>query len=381
MTPKIRLTEPNNTPNRDRLHQAVAERTAANDIEAAWRSIFAMKNTAADERRLREVFAAMQAGEIERDPADAVNKRGQAKKFSKAEALRLWSALQERKKDAKLRALVESTPDNYRLITDKDTLDEVIADIVANEPIIAVDTETTGLDVYTDHIVGISLTLPRHDYHVYIPVAHDEGNQLDREHVLTALHPVMGDANIGKVLHNAKYDMHMLMRYGIRLRGLVHDTQVAMHILNENEPSKRLKDLATKYLDEPSDTYDDLFGKAPFNTVPLDAALVYAAKDTDLTWRLYEFQLKHFERLPKLKRLYYEIENPIIDVSFEMERAGFVLDLDYVAELRQELTAELTDIEAGLRNHFGDINFNSPKQLSEKLFDELRLVRQLKTIY
>lgn len=375
MTPKLRLVD--DAEKRNKLRKAAESRAEASDMGAAWRSIFSMKNTALDERRLREVYTSMQAGEIERDPADAYNKRGQLKKFSKAEALRLWAKLQERKKKAKLRELVESTPDNYRLITTREALQEVVNDITADESAIAVDTETTGLDVYSDHIVGISLTLPRNNYHVYIPVAHDEGEQLDRDYVLSELKPVFEENSIGKVLHNAKYDMHMLMRYNIRLRGLKHDTQVAMHILNENEPSKRLKDLATKYLDEPSDTYDDLFGKAPFNTVPLDVALVYAAKDTDLTWRLYEFQLKHFERLPKLKRLYYEIEHPVIDVSFEMERAGFVLDLDYAAKLKKELTEELAEIEKGLRNAFGDINFNSPKQLSEKLFGDLRLDRYL----
>src|SRR5690606_21975903 len=156
----------------------------------------------------------------------------------------------ERKKKAKLRELVESTPDNYRLITTREALQEVVNDITADESAIAVDTETTGLDVYSDHIVGISLTLPRNNYHVYIPVAHDEGEQLDRDYVLAELKPIIERIDIGKVLHNAKYDMHMLMRYGIRLHGLVHDTQVAMHILNENEPLKWLKDLATKYLDE-----------------------------------------------------------------------------------------------------------------------------------
>jgi len=329
-----------------------------------------VENSDADRQRLLEVKRAMEAGKIGRSPADA------GKRFSKAEALRLWRQLAKTERERKIAELVAKTPENYRLITNEAQFFSLL-EALENETMIALDTETTGVDVYSDQIVGISLTLPNADLHVYIPIRHDHGEQLAPEYVLDGLKPMLEDEAIGKVLHNAKFDLHMFLSAGIKVRGLKADTMVIMHVLNENEESFALKNLATKYLGEPSDTYEQLFGKAPFNTIPLEVALVYAAKDTDITWRLYQFQLKHLGRLPKLKRLYEEVEHPIIDVSIEMERAGFVLDVDYAKKLSAELHAELKEIEKGLREHFGDINFNSPVQLSAKFFDELKLDRKL----
>src|SRR5690606_1228544 len=125
-----------------------------------------------------------------------------------------------------------------------------------NETEVAVDTETTGVDVYTDVIVGISLTLPSvsipplrdKGMHVYIPVDHKEGEQLSRDYVLSELRWFLYDERIGKVLHNAIFDIAMFRRHGYDLRGVMWDTMTAMHMLNENEPSFRLKDLAPKYL-------------------------------------------------------------------------------------------------------------------------------------
>jgi DNA polymerase I len=340
-----------------RAVEAQRKKGATETIEQAWERILSMKNSPTDQERLLAVKRAMESGIIGGYPTVA------GKRFSKAEALRLWAELNARQREEKLAEMVRNTPSNYRLIQTVAQMDALMADL-ANEPIIAVDTETTGLDYYDeDVIVGISLTLPNANYHVYIPVGHDEGEQLSREYVLARLKPVLEDESVGKVLHNYKFDAHMFIKHGIRMRGLRWDTQIAMHILNENEPSYALKNLATRYLNEPSDTFETLFGKAKFNTIPLDIALVYAAKDTDLTWRLYRFQRAHFERLPKLLDVYERIENPLIDVVLDMERAGFVLDMEYASRLAEELRTELAEIERQLTVHFGDINFNSPVQL------------------
>lgn len=352
---------------KEAVKKAVAKRQqAVETIEEAWERILAMKNSETDGNRLREVREAMAMGVIGRHPSDA------SKRFSKAEALRLWAELNERKKAEKLAEMVRNTPPTYRLITTEQQLRNLVA-VLRREPIIAVDTETTGVDVYADEIVGISLTLPTVDRHVYIPVAHDEGEQIPRDTVLNALRPILEDESIGKVLHNAKFDIHMFIRHGIRMRGLVWDTMVAMHLLNENEESFALKNLATKYLREPSDTFGELFGKAQFNTIPLDIALVYAAKDTDLTWRMYQFQRKHFDKLPQLLKIYEKIENPLIDICVDMEQTGFVLDLEHAKKLATELRTQIAEIEAELKTHFGDINFNSPVQLKPAI---QRLVRQ-----
>ena len=361
--------------------QAAQERSKQmhDGIMDAWRKIAKMKNSESDTKKLKRVYEAMMAGEISRDPSDAIDKRGKVKAFSKAEALRLYAKLEQRDRDKKIAELLEKLPQNYELIQTWAHLDDFIA-AMSKESIIALDTETTGLDVFEDEIVGISITLPSADRHCYIPVAHDTDEpQLNREIVMERLRPYLQDNNLRKVLHNAKFDIHMFIRHGVRVQGVHFDTQVAMQILNENEPSKRLKDLATVYLGEPSDTYDALFGKTPFHKITnLRVALAYAAKDTHLTWRLYRFMQHHLDRLPKLRTVYYEIENPLIDVVVEMEQEGFILDIDRAKALGKQMRKEIEELEAQLEEHFGiDVNFNSPAQLSRIFYEELKLGKYL----
>ncbi|WP_243237446.1 DNA polymerase [Heliobacterium chlorum] len=334
------------------------------------KAIFQTNLSNLDKERLKSVKSAIDAGEI------GVGVES-LKKFTKAHAMRLWRDLQDQRKESVLKDMVAQTPENYRLVQTESQLEQLIIDL-KEEPIIAFDTETTGLDVYNDTIVGMSLTLPRADYHVYIPVAHKAGKQLKRSVVMDALMPMLTNPKVGKVLHNAKYDMHMLIRHGVRMRGLAHDTRVAMALLNENEPSYALKSLATKYgrhfgFEDTSHTFEDLFGKTCFDEVPLDVALVYAAKDTHLTWKLYEWQRQHLQRLGKLDQLYRELENPLIEVCVDMEQCGFLIDRNYAQKYGEELRGEICQLELSLTDHFGDINFNSPIQLSRKLYDELKL--------
>jgi DNA polymerase I len=360
MTPKLTLNIKTDSGTTERLTDAIKKKKAATEtIDEAWLRILAMSNSEADQAKLLEVKAAMAEGSIGRNPSDAV------KRFSKAEALRLYKALAESQREQKLKDLVAKTPANYELITTERQFERLLTDL-AGEPIIAVDTETTGLDIYVDVIVGISLTLPINDYHVYIPVGFD--GQLSRDYVLDRLSPALEDSGKQKVLHNANYDIHMFLRHGIRMQGLAWDTQTAMALLNENEMSFALKNLATKYLGEPSDTFAELFGKdAKFAEVPLDIALVYAAKDTDLTWRLYEFQRKHMEKMPNVLRYYETIEVPLLDAIVDMERTGFVIDTDFAKTYGEEMKRDIDAKEKSLLKAFGDININSPAQLKPAL--------------
>lgn len=334
--------------------------------DEVWQLIFAKKNSDADKRKLEEVCEAWKFGEFTK----VETKTG---KFTKADALRLYAVIHERNRQGKIDQMVANTPDNYKLIQTKDTFNEMLA-LLNREEIIGLDTETTGVDVYRDELVGVSLTLPKAGLHYYIPVMHDEGEQLDRDYVLDNLRGYLTNKHLKKVLHNAKFDLHIFIRYGIRVRGVAHDTMVGMWVLNENEMTYRLKDLATKYLNEPSDTFEELFGKdCKFNTVPLDTALVYAAKDTDLTYRLYLFQLAHLQRTGLIK-LYQEIENPLIDVCVDMEQTGFTVDFNYAKPYAAQLKLQIEELETGLKRQFGDdVNFNSPAQLQVIFYDVLGL--------
>ena len=377
--PKLRLNIRQPTSDDGKAKEAIKaaskRKAAANEsMEDAWLRIFESKLTDADKRKLVEVKAAMDAGTIGRSPADRVSKTGKPKAFSKAEALRLYKELLEMQREDTLRKMVEDTPANYFLITKESQLAEVVDELM-NEEAVAVDTETTGVDVYTDVIVGMSITLPKADKHIYIPMAHEEGEQLEREYVLEGLRDFLYNESIGKVLHNAIFDIAMFRRHGYDLKGVIWDTMTAMHMLNENEPSYKLKDLAPKYLGVESDTFDELFGKAArFDKIPLDIALVYAGKDTHLTWKLYVFQRKHVEKMPTILRYYETVEVPLLYVIVDLEANGYTLDLKFAKEygerlqkradeLRTELIRELTP------HHEGEdtINLNSTQQMRPAL--------------
>lgn len=364
---------------KERVKAATEKKAKATEtIEDAWIRILSMKNSDTDQAKLIEVRDAMVVGTAGRLPTDS------GKRFSKAEALRIYKVLAESQREEKLRKLVEETPANYRLITDAATLDSVVEDL-RNEPIIAVDTETTGLDVYVDVIVGVSVTLPTQDYHVYIPVKPTKDDRaMDVDYVLSVLKPILQDESIGKVFHNAVYDIAMFRRHGISLNGLAWDTQTAMHLLNENEAEKvpgkpqgnyKLKYLAPKYLGVEADNFDQLFGKdAKFAEIPLDVALVYAAKDTDLTYRLFRFQEKHLRKMPEMYTYYTTVEVPLLTVIADLEANGYVLDLKFAKEYGESLRNQAEELHAYLigelsKYHEGDepLNVNSPHQLRPAL--------------
>ena len=357
--------------------QAAAERKtkATETLEDAWIRILAMKNSDPDNAKLHAVKHAMDRGKLGRDPASA------SKRFSKAEALRLYAILHEQLREQKLTQMVEEMPSNYRLITDKTTF-EAFLQTLELETEIVFDVETTGTNWHKDYIVGHVISAIDADIHAYIPTKHDtEMEQLDHVYVTDKLRRFYEDASIGKLAHNAKFDIHMLANDGITLRGLTFDTQVACHVLNENEPSKRLKDLATKYLRMPSDTYESLFGQVGFQTVSdLNVAVAYAAKDGDLTKRLRDFQRYYLENT-ELLEYYNTVELPLIPIVVKMERAGFILDDERAKELADEQATILADLDARLRESFGvdaEFNFNSPKQLTELLYGKLKLDRHFK---
>lgn len=367
----ITLKSEDSSETKARIKSAEKRKKAANEtLEEAWSRIFAMKNSDTDLQRLKAVKKAMDNGEIGREPVPEGKRQG---KFSKAEALRLYKVLVERKREETLRDMVENKPDNYELITTESKLDELVTQLMSEE-MVAVDTETTGVDVYTDTIVGMSFTLPEVDRHVYIPTGHKEGDQLSLDYVLEKIKPFLYSEKIGKVLHNAIFDIAMFRRHKYDLKGVVWDTMTAMHVLNENEPSFKLKDLAPKYLKVESDTFSELFGDTPFAEVPLDVALVYAAKDTDLTWRLYEFQRKHLERLPTILKYYREVEVPLLYVIVDLEANGYVLDLDFAKEYgeklhrrAEELRKELVETLTPFHDGEDEINLNSNPQLKPAL--------------
>lgn len=346
-----------------RVKQAVERKKAVTEtMDEAWQRIFAMKNSETDRQRLTEVKAAMASGVIGRHPADV------GRRFSKAEALRLWRELQDKQREETLRRMVEETPPNYWLITDVQRFDEFLR-ILDDESEIVFDVETTGTDVWKDHIVGHVLTAVKADIHAYIPTRHKTDHpQLPNDYVVQRLKPYYENESLGKLAHNAKFDIHMLAREGVDLRGLTWDTQEAMKILNENEPSFALKRLVTKYLGVPSYTYGDLFGKTSFGEVSdLRLALAYAAKDGDVTRKLRDFQRNHLRRFPEMLAYYESVEVPLIKTIVHMESTGYDIDAEYAARYGNRLKVEIDQLHKQLTDVLGDINIDSPLQLKPAL--------------
>lgn len=339
------------------------KKSAEETLEEAWARILTMKNSDPDQKRLLAVKQAMEEGRIGREPVATGKKQG---RFSKAEALRLAKVLADKQREELLREMVENTPDNYSLVTDADHLAEVIEEL-SREELVVFDVETTGTDVYSDIIVGHVLSATSADKHYYIPTDHEDDSipQLDRDHVAERLRVVYEDESIGFIAHNSKFDLQMLRNnFGIRVANLVWDTMEAMILLNENEPSKALKPLATKYLGVKSYTYGELFGDKGFHEVPLDQALAYAAKDGDITFKLYEFQRKHLSQHGNILEYFETVEMPLLSIVSDMELRGYDIDTEYAKEIAEDLRKQADKAHKRVVAEFGeDVNLNSPVQL------------------
>src|SRR5690625_968447 len=350
-----------------KVKDAEKRKKSANEtIDEAWVRILAMKNSDTEQRRLLAVKQAMEKGEIGREPVPEGKRQG---KFSKAEALRLFKVLEQRQIQARLSEMVENTPDNYVLITKERELEYAINELSREETVVF-DVETTGVDVYSDIIVGHVLSATKANIHYYIPTDHDDPSpQLDRNYVADRLRPLYENPNTGFIAHNSKFDMEILQNnLGIKVANLVWDTQEAMILLNENEPSYALKPLATKYLRDESYTYGQLFGDKGFNEIDLETALAYAAKDGDLTYRLYEFQRKHMAEHGNILRYFETVEMPLLSIVSDMELRGYDIDEKYARKYAEELRNKAEEAHARVRNEFGeDVNLNSPAQLKKAI--------------
>ena len=330
------------------------------------------KNSDADKEKIKAVYDALKNSVLGLDGIST-------KDISKTTVINvLYPRLVAIKKEEMIRHLVENAPTNYHNVT---TIADLLnmAGVIAGEKAIAVDTETTGV-THDDVIVGYSVTCPIADMHFYVPFRHQTGEQMiDEYDAMTAIKPFLEDSRILKVLHNVKFDHEKFLfdKYSINMVNYV-DTMILMYVLNENEESYALKKLATKYgkhfgFPDPSDTYEELFGKGGFENTPLNVAYIYACKDTHLTWSLYQWQLENLKKQPKLWHVAFDIEMPLIPVLLKMHYRGFNLDMEYAEKYLLELQEQISKMEEELAEYFPDINLNSNQQLAEYLYGTLKL--------
>ncbi len=256
---------------------------------------------------------------------------------------------------------------------------------IADAALVAFDTETTSLDVFAARIVGISLATAPGEA-AYIPLAHrgpGAPEQLDRERVLQALKPWFESPQPQKIGQNVKYDQHVLANHGVALAGVVHDTMLESYVL-ESDRKHDLEQLATRHLGLATLSYTDLCGKGAkqigFDEVDVERASAYGAEDSDVTLRVHEVLHRALADEPGLTRVYGEIEMPVREILFRMERAGVLVDRALLAQQSHEIGTRLLALEQETYKLAGQpFNLNSPKQLAEILFGRLGLPVRKKT--
>jgi DNA polymerase-1 len=243
----------------------------------------------------------------------------------------------------------------------------------------AVDTETTDLDPMQARLVGISFAIVAGEA-AYLPLAHRYAgapDQLPFAETLARLKPWLESARHRKVGQHLKYDRHIFANHGIALAGIVDDTLLESYVLESDKPHD-LGNLASRHLGLASISYDDVTGKGAkrisFAEVPVEKAADYAAEDADLTLRVHEALAPRLLAEPRLERLYRDIELPVADVLFRMERNGILVDVFALAQQSEELGRKMLTLEGEAHQLAGQpFNLSSPKQLGEILFGQLGL--------
>jgi DNA polymerase-1 len=273
---------------------------------------------------------------------------------------------------------VELDRSTYETILDDATLQRWLALLMA-APLVSLDTETTALDPLQARLVGMSFAL--RDGAVvraaYLPLAHHYAgvpDQLAFEPTLAILRPWLESAQHAKLGQHLKYDRHVFANHGIALAGIAADTLLESYVLESDKPHD-LGALAMRHCGLSTLSYDEMTGKGvnriSFSQVDIPRAAEYAAEDSDCTLRVHEALTAQLVAEPRLQALYQELELPLTEVLFRMERHGVLVDARALEQQSTELGRTLLLLETEAHQLAGQpFNLNSPKQLAEILFTQ-----------
>ncbi|MFA8300959.1 MAG: DNA polymerase I [Hyphomicrobiales bacterium] len=264
----------------------------------------------------------------------------------------------------------------YELVDSKEKVLDLIQELNKQESF-CFDTETTSLDPLEARLVGISFSYKEHEAY-YLPAPKEEKDIKD---FLLLFKDLFLSKNIEKIAHNLKYDLSILLKYGIEIEGPVFDTMLA-HYLLQPDMRHNMDTLAEFYLEYKTISYEDIVGKGrkqiSIEMVDMDKLKDYAAEDADITFQLkkiFDEKLKENE----LKEIFDKVEMPLIPVLASMENTGVRIDIGALKEISKDLDGQIQLIEDKIYEH-ADQKFNiaSPKQLGEILFDKMKITEKAK---
>ncbi len=301
-----------------------------------------------------------------------------------------WGRLIEHFREFEFTSLIKMIPGQeemhagrgaeYITVTDISVLETVVDSIKDG---FAIDTETTSINPLTADLVGISVSSEKAKA-FYIPLAHDYSEappQLGADAVLKRLRGILEDPGIEKTGHNIKYDLLVLRRAGIDMKGINFDTMIASYLLNPNRSGHGLDAIAMEMLGIRKTSYGELTdnGRKSFSKVSIEDATAYSGSDAAVTYELREILESHIKE-EGLDSLFHEVEMPLVEVLADMETAGMKIDTELMEKYSLQLEAEMKSIEQRIYFLAGEeFNINSPKQLQEVLFDRLGLKPTKKT--
>ena len=262
---------------------------------------------------------------------------------------------------------------------------EIWLEKLSKAGLICFDTETTSLDPLTAKIVGMSFSVEAGSA-AYLPLKHDyfdAPEQLNFAEALAKVKPILENANIKKVGQNLKYDQHVLANHGIMLNGIAHDTMLQSYVF-ESHKTHGMDALSERHLGITPISFESVAGKGAkqvgFNQVTVEVAAEYAAEDADITLQLHEAMHPIIAADAKLLYIYQQIEMPVSEILFTIERNGVLIDANMLNSQSNEIGLKLIALENQAYELAGQpFNLASPKQLQEILFDKLGIKPTKKT--
>lgn len=336
----------------------------------------ALKREEPDEEELRHLFEMLEF----RSLIDRVIKTGKKAPSSPAAQPDLFGFFaEEDTADAKNSILtrLEDLSYDYQLVDNKEKM-AILAEKLLAQNFFSLDTETTGIDPITAELVGMSFSFAENQA-FYVPVP------ANREEALTIVNmfkPAFENPDSLKIGQNIKYDLIMLANYGVTLKGKMFDTMIAHYVL-QPELRHGMDYLAEIYLKYETIKIEELIGakgkkQGNMRDLAPEAVYKYACEDADVTLKLKQVLENELET-NGVKKLFEEIEMPLVPVLAYMERNGVRIDTEALKETSRHFTARMNQIEEEVHQLAGmEFNIASPKQVGEVLFDRLKIVEKAK---